>query len=101
MGITMPIINSLFQTFMQTVVPKDKLGRITSIDWALSNLISPIGAIISGPLALMIGIPTLLLYCTIIGFIIPVSLWSFTRIRKLNYDDEAELKKIIEDVKNI
>ncbi|MHA2283140.1 MAG: MFS transporter [Promethearchaeota archaeon] len=100
-GITMPLINSLFQTFMQTVVPKDKLGRVTSIDWFLSNLMSPIGVIISGPLALILGIPNLLIYSAIIGLIIPVSLWSFTKIRKLDYDDEAELKKIIEEVNNI
>ena len=101
MGMTMPIINSLFQTFLQTVVPKDKLGRITSIDWALSNLLSPIGAIISGPLALILGITNLLLYSAIIGIIIPVLLWSFTKIRKLNYDDDVELKRIIEKVNNI
>ena len=101
LGIAMPIINSLAQTFIQTIVPKEKLGRITSIDWFLSNLISPIGAIISGPLALILGIPGLLMYSAIIGLIIPVSLWCFTKIRKLDYDDEAKLKKIIEDVNNI
>jgi len=101
LGIAMPIINSLTQTFIQTIVPKDKLGRITSIDWFLSNLMSPIGAIISGPLAIILGIPNLLIYSAIIGLIIPVSLWSFTKIRKLDYDDETELKKIIEDVNSI
>ena len=101
LGIAMSIINSLAQTFIQTIVPKDKWGRITSIDWFLSNLISPIGAIISGPLALILGIPGLLMYSAIIGLIIPVSLWCFTKIRKLDYDDEAKLKKIIEDVNNI
>jgi hypothetical protein len=62
---------------------------------------SPIGAIISGPLALMLGIPNLLMYSAIIGLIIPVSIWSFTKIRKLDYDDESKLKKIIENVNNI
>ena len=101
LGIAMPIINSLTQTFIQTVVPKDKLGRITSIDWFLSNLMSPIGAIVSGPLAIILGIPSLLIYSAIVGLIIPVSLWSFTKIRKLDYDDEAERKKIIEGLNNI
>lgn len=100
-GIMMPIINSLFQTFMQTIVPKDKLGRVTSIDWTLSNLMSPIGVIISGPLALILGIPNLLIFSAIIGIIIPVLLWSFTKIRKMDYDDETELKKIIDNLNNI
>ena len=99
-GITMPIINSLSQTFMQTVVPKDKFGRITSIDWFLSNLMSPIGVIISGPIALILGIPNLLLFSAIIGLITPVSLWCFTKIRKMDYDNEAELKMIVEDANN-
>jgi DHA3 family macrolide efflux protein-like MFS transporter len=100
-GISMPIINSLFQTFMQTIVPKDKLGRVTSIDWFLSNLMSPIGVIVSGPLARILGIPSLLAFSGIVGLIIPVSLWSLTKIRKLDYDDETKLKKIIENINSI
>ncbi|MFX1456811.1 MAG: MFS transporter [Promethearchaeota archaeon] len=100
-GITMPIINSLFQTFMQTVVPKDKLGRVTSIDWFLSNLMSPLGVIISGPLALFLGIPSLFFYSAIVGLIVTLSLWFFTNVRKLNYDDADKNRELEEKLNNI
>ncbi|MFX0028543.1 MAG: MFS transporter [Candidatus Hermodarchaeota archaeon] len=101
MGFCLPLINSLFQTFMQTVVPKDKLGRVTSFDWFLSNLISPVGALISGPLVVVFGIQYLFLYSAIFGLIIPVSIWSLTKIRKLDYDSKTELEKITNEINNI
>jgi len=94
LGFSLPIINSLYQTFLQTTVPADKLGRITSIDHTLSSAISPIGSLVSGPLALILGIPTLYLYCGLIGVIWTLAFWSFTGIRKVDIDSKRELEKI-------
>jgi len=94
LGFNLPIINSLYQTFVQTTVPADKLGRVTSIDHALSSAISPIGAIISGSLALVFGIPLLLFYCSLIGILWTIGIWFFTGIRKVDIDSESELEKI-------
>ncbi|MHA1914319.1 MAG: MFS transporter [Promethearchaeota archaeon] len=94
LGFNMPIINSLYQTFLQTTVPADKLGRVTSIDHTLSSLISPFGSLLSGPLALLLGIPALFFYCGLIGVLVTIGFWSFTGIRKVNIDSEKELEKI-------
>ncbi len=94
LGFNLPIINSLYQTFVQTAVPADKLGRVTSIDHALSSAISPIGSLISGPLALVFGIPLLLFYCSLIGILWTIGIWFFTGIRKVDIDSESELEKI-------
>ncbi|GAG83034.1 unnamed protein product, partial [marine sediment metagenome] len=48
-GLNLPIVNSLYQTILQTVVPLDKIGRVTSIDSSLSWMLSPIATLLSGP----------------------------------------------------
>jgi DHA3 family tetracycline resistance protein-like MFS transporter len=74
-GLIVPIINTIYLTIMQLKVPSDKMGRISSIDWAISSAISPIGAIIVGPLAELLGVPNLFLYCSITGVFITLFLW--------------------------
>ena len=101
MGLTLPIINALYQTFMQTVVPADKMGRITSIDSSLSMSISPIGTLISGPLAEMFGVGTLFLYCAILGMIVTLLIWNFTGIKKVDYDNKSELEIITNKINSI
>jgi len=94
LGFNLPIINSLYQTFLQTAVPADKLGRVTSIDHTLSSAISPIGSLLSGPLALLLGIPALYFYGGLLGVICTLGFWSFTGIRKVDLDSKSELERI-------
>ncbi len=101
LGFNLPIINSLYQTFVQTTVPADKLGRVTSIDYALSSAISPIGALISGPLALIFGIQSLFIYFSLIGILCTIGFWSFTGIRKVDMDSIGALEEINGKIKNI
>ncbi|MHA2289394.1 MAG: MFS transporter, partial [Promethearchaeota archaeon] len=59
MGITLPIINTIFQTVEQTIVPPDKIGRVMSIDATLSMIISPLGIILTGILSVPLGVTAL------------------------------------------
>jgi len=101
MGLSLPIINSLYQTIMQTVVPPDKMGRVISMDHSLSMSISPIGTLISGPLAEMLGVGNLFLYCALLGIIVTVSVWSFTGIRTVDYETKSELDVITDKINSI
>jgi len=94
LGFNLPIINSLYQTFLQTTVPADKLGRVTSIDSTLSSAMSPAGSLLSGPIALMIGIPLLFFYCGLLGVLVTIGIWVLTGIRKVDIDSKSELDKI-------
>jgi len=94
MGINLPIINALYQTFIQTTVPADKIGRVTSIDHTLSMSISPLGTIISGPIAEMITIPILFFSCGFIGLLYTIAIWTFTGIRKIDIESKSEIEKI-------
>ena len=101
MGLTLPIVNALYQTVMQTVVPADKMGRITSIDSSLSMSISPIGTLISGPLAEIFGVGNLFLYCSILGMIVTLLIWNFTGIKKVDYENKSELEIITSKINSL
>lgn len=88
-----PITVSTYLAILQTVVSKDKIGRIMSIDHMISMAIAPIGALIAGPLAETIGIINLFLIAAIIGIIFPYIIWFFTKIRKLEAIEQEILLK--------
>ena len=90
-GLVIPIINTIYLTIMQLKVPADKMGRISSIDYAISMAISPIAVIVAGPLAELIGVPNLIFYCSIIGIIITFILWWMTHLRIKN-NGKKEIK---------
>lgn len=88
-----PITVSTYLAILQTVVSKDKIGRIMSIDHMISMAIAPIGALIAGPLAETIGITNLFLIFAIVGMIFPYIIWFFTKIRQLEFlEQEIFLK---------
>jgi DHA3 family macrolide efflux protein-like MFS transporter len=89
-GFTIPIINTIYLTIMQQKVPNGKMGRISSIDWAISSAISPIGALISGPLAEIFGVPKLFIGCSAIGIVITLIFWWIAHIRINNHNLENE-----------
>jgi len=101
LGFNLPIINSLYQTFLQLTVPADKLGRVSSIDSSLGSAISPIGSLISGPLAVFMGIPILFLTCGLTGTVITIAFWSFTGIRKIDLDNLHTSETINEQLDSI
>ena len=94
LGFNLPIINALYQTFVQTTVPADKIGRVTSIDHFLSMAISPLGTLISGPIAEFTGIPLLFFCCGLIGLIYTIAIWGFTGIRKVDIESAGALEQI-------
>jgi MFS family permease len=101
MGLSLPIINALYQTFIQTVVPADMMGRITSIDNSLSMSISPIATLLSGPFAEIFGVGNLFLYCAILGIIVTILIWNLTSIKTIDYDSKSELEMITDNINSI
>ena len=100
-GLFFPIVNSLYQTMIQTVVPKDKIGRITSIDFALSMAIAPIGILGAGLLTELLGLTNLIFYCAIIGMVLTLIVWYIFLRKKIDYQDEEFLQNINEDLEKI
>jgi DHA3 family macrolide efflux protein-like MFS transporter len=93
-AIIFPITVATYLTILQTVVPSDKIGRVISIDHTVSMAIAPIGALLVGPLADLMGVVNLLLASAIIGIINPIFLWFFTKIRYLDRLIEPEIEVV-------
>ena len=87
----MPILNTIYLTLMQTRVPADKLGRITSLDWAISFAIYPLGTLLAGFLAEIVGISNLILYSAIMAVIITSIIWRFTSVRFGHHQEKNEV----------
>jgi len=98
-----PITVSTYLAILQTVVSKDKIGRVMSIDHMISMAIAPIGALIAGPLAEAIGIINLFLIAAIIGIIFPYIIWFFTKIRQLEIIEREIVMKadVVAEVEEI
>ncbi|MFW9818634.1 MAG: MFS transporter [Candidatus Thorarchaeota archaeon] len=83
-GLTMPIINAIYFTILQTSVPHEKLGRITSIDNTLSFIAMPLGTTLSGILAEFYGIGLLFFVSASLYILTTIFIFLFTNLRKLD-----------------
>jgi DHA3 family macrolide efflux protein-like MFS transporter len=90
MGLILPIVNTIFQTIMQTIIPHEKFGRVSSIDSMLSMLMTPIGALIVGPLAEVMGITNLFLLSGVLGVSVTIFMYLFSGLRKLDFKTDSE-----------
>ncbi|MHA2180426.1 MAG: MFS transporter [Promethearchaeota archaeon] len=97
-GLILPIINTIFMTVIQTTIPPNKMGRVSSVLQSLSSAIFPIGTIIAGPLAEIIGIRGVFIYGSLIGVFVVFMIWRFTKIRHVDYDN---FEVVIEKINNI
>ncbi|HEY5303987.1 MAG TPA: MFS transporter [Acidimicrobiales bacterium] len=55
-GIFLMVGNILWQTLLQSEVPKEILGRVSSVDWMVSLGLSPVGVAIAGVVSGTIGV---------------------------------------------
>jgi DHA3 family macrolide efflux protein-like MFS transporter len=95
-GFVLPIINTIAMTIFQITVPKDKIGRVMSIILTLSMVISPLGAVLAGPLSVIFGLTNLYFYCALIGTSIAIISYFFTNLRYIDYDQEFDLDFSVE-----
>ena len=86
MGLIMPIVNIIVLTVIQITVPLDKMGRVSSILNTLMMVASPLGAILAGPLSVILGISSLYFFCALISIIVTIIPYIFTGIRHIDYD---------------
>ena len=93
-GLAMAIINSIFMTLIQTIIPPRKQGRVMSIMFVITSSVSPLGMLLSGFFADLLGIYVLFWLCAIVigGTIILGVL--FTNILSIDKITERRMKKV-------
>ncbi|TFF63415.1 MAG: hypothetical protein EU521_01805 [Promethearchaeota archaeon] len=82
-----PVINTNFLTIIQTNVDKEFQGRVMGIVFAIASAVSPIGMIISGPLAKVMGMRMLFFYCALLQIISVGIVWFFTSVKHVKYEE--------------
>ena len=88
-----PVINTFYLTYIQVAVPKEKQGRVFSLDSLFSSAATPLGMIICVPLAEIIGIGNLFAICAFIAMII-ITIFTVTKqIAKVDFDVKEEISE--------
>lgn len=99
-GFALPMANISSQTIWQTVVPKEKLGRVMSVRITIAQMTAPVGMILSGFIAEAISIKYLFMASAILGTLALASSWFFTSFRKVEddivYDEDESVEEISE-----
>jgi MFS family permease len=89
-GVPVGVTNVMGQTLIQTVTPKDLLGRVTSVDASVATLTVPLGSLLGGVVGSALGVvPTMAIATFSFAF---VSLYFTLRphLRRLPAVDDVE-----------
>lgn len=79
-----PLMHSLLMTIIQTSVPPEKMGRVFSNLGMTSSVIMPIGMLISGPLAKLLGTGNLISIGGIMGMVTVCLIYFLSDLHTLN-----------------
>ncbi len=84
MGFTFPFTNTMLNTIAQILVPPEMQGRVSSILSTMCMAFSPIGIIISGPLAKAIGYVPLFVGGIVMGTVSITVIWLTSKMRHID-----------------
>lgn len=59
--------NVVWNTMIQTEVPRSKLGRVSSLDWLVSTGLIPVSFAITGPVSHLVGVQATLVVAGVLG----------------------------------
>ena len=82
-GFALPMANISSQTIWQSVVPRDKLGRVMSVRITIAQITAPVGMILSGVIAEVIEIKYLFIGSAVLGLVFLGLIWFTTDVRRV------------------
>ncbi|HUU77804.1 MAG TPA: MFS transporter [candidate division Zixibacteria bacterium] len=97
-GFAISMANISSQTIWQTVVPKEMLGRVMSVRFAVAQFVSPLGMIISGLIAEVVNIQYVMIGSLSLGLLSFGVFFFFSSMRKVEEGIYSE--KDIEEIKS-
>lgn len=87
-----PIIDVLVMTILQTVVPLEMQGRVTSVTMSLAHAAQPGGMILSGVVTVFTGTASLFMGSAGLGILILTLSWLLTDIRYVEKIEETSIE---------
>jgi DHA3 family macrolide efflux protein-like MFS transporter len=88
-----PIVNVSLETIMQTIIPLNMQGRVSSVTMALAMAAQPLGMILSGVVAVFTGTAYLFLGCAAVGILSITISWFFTDVRHVGEAEAPTLQQ--------
>ncbi len=76
--------NVIWETMMQAVVPRDLLGRVSSVDWFVSLGLAPVGLVVAGYLSAIVGVRTYFVATAMISIVPGLVIFSSRRINAID-----------------
>lgn len=98
-GLALPLANVNSSTIWQSVVPKEKLGRVMAVRVTIAQITAPVGMILSGVIAEYIPITYLFYGSAFLGLLCLAVSWFLTSLRKVEDDIVYDLEeKVPEEI---
>ncbi len=88
MGLSFDVFGVLWQTTMQREIPPEALSRVSSYDGFGSVLLGPVGLLLAGPAAVLIGAHTALIWCAVIVVLTTLAALAAPGVRNLRAPTE-------------
>ena len=89
-----PMIDVLAMTILQTVVPVEMQGRVTSVTISLAHAAQPIGMLLAGIITVFTGTVNLFLGCAGLGVLILTLSWFFTDVKYVEKLEQNSTNKM-------
>ena len=103
-GLYVSIYGTTYRTIFHETIPPDKLGRVFSVDFAISFFLGPFATLASGPLADWLGLEELYMGIAIIAMVFMTLMVIFSKYRLVGKDtlektiEQIEIKEIPEQI---
>ncbi|QEE15549.1 MFS transporter [Promethearchaeum syntrophicum] len=93
-----PLLQTMLRTIIQVTIPPEAMGRVGSILRFMTSVAMPLGIILSGPIADLIGIQYLFLSAAILGIIVVGLTYAFSPIRHMNDSEFGKNITVVEPI---
>ena len=94
----LPLLQTMLRTIVQVTIPPEAMGRVGSILRLMTSVAMPLGIILSGPIADLIGIQYLFLSASILGIIVVGLTYAFSPIRHMDDSEFGSKVTLVEPI---
>ncbi|MET8145589.1 MFS transporter [Sphaerisporangium sp. NPDC005288] len=85
-GVGLEIYGVQWAVNLQREIPPERLARVTSVDWLVSSMMTPLGLMVTGPASAAVGRSTLLGLSALAAFAVPLATLFLRGMPRFNSD---------------
>lgn len=79
----------IWTTKLQMLVPRDLLGRVSSLDWLVSTALVPVSFALTGPVSELLGVETTIVVAGLLGALLMSAMFFVRGVRDAERQDPA------------